>query len=158
MNRWIADGCFDEVSNKIGHRWVLNRVDAPKSVARGSVASVSLNLKNVGWARLYNARPLQVQLVSRANPSAAPIVATAAWDPRMLKASETSNVLFNISVPSNAATGAYDVLIASPDAASSLAANAAYSIRFANANNAAVNQAWNATRGAFATGLVIAIQ
>ena len=88
MDRWIADGCFTEVSNKIGHRWVLNSITAPKTIARGASANFSINVKNVGWARNYNTRPLQVQLVSRATPSAAPIIANVAWDARMLKPNE----------------------------------------------------------------------
>jgi hypothetical protein len=157
MNRWIADGCFTEVSNKIGHRWVLDSANVPTTVARGSAASIAVTMRNVGWARLYNARTLQVQLVSRANPSAPPIVANAAWDPRMLKPGESASVLFNVNVSAAIAPGVYDVFVASPDAAISLATNAAYAMRFANSDSVAANQAWNATRGAFATGVSITV-
>jgi hypothetical protein len=153
--QWQTEGCFSEINNKLGYRWVMNRIDAPRNVARGAIASMALNVKNVGWARLYNARKLQVQLVSRANPAAAPISAHAAWDPRQLKPNETSSVLFHVDVPDDALIGTYDVFMAAPDLSTSITSNSAYAIRFANSDNAAFSQSWNATRGAFATGIAI---
>jgi hypothetical protein len=157
INGWKADGCFDDVAKKLGYRWVLGNTTAPKAVARGSAAQVSASIKNVGWARIYNARPITVKLVSRTTPTAPAITATAVWDPRSLKPNDATTILFTVNVPANAAVGAYDVMLASPDPLPSIASNAAYSVRFANADNAALNQRWDATRGAFVTGLTITV-
>jgi hypothetical protein len=96
--------------------------------------------------------------VNRANPNAPAIIATTVWDPRMLKPGETSDVLFHVTIPPNATTGVYDVFVAAPDAAPTIAQNSAYSIRFANAENVVAAQGWNAARGAFKTGATIDIR
>jgi hypothetical protein len=157
LNQWASEGCFDEIANKLGYRWVLTDARAPKQAVRGNPLQVAVGIKNVGWARLYNPRSITVQLVSRSNPAAPVILAPAAWDPRSLKPGEEASALFTVNVPSNAFLGEYDVWIAAPDASSSIAANPAYAIRFANSDDAIRGQSWSATRGAFATGLRIRI-
>jgi hypothetical protein len=157
ISQWQTEGCLDDVSKKLGYRWVLGNVAAPKAVARGNTAQVSASIKNAGWARMYNARPIVVRLISQSNPIATAIIATAVWDPRALKPNDETNVLFTINVPANAAVGAYDVMLASPDPLPSIAGNVAYAVRFANADNATLGQRWDAVRGAFATGLTITV-
>jgi Domain of unknown function (DUF4832)/Domain of unknown function (DUF4874) len=158
LNQWQTEGCFDDVAKNLGYRWVLLQASVPKTMSRGAPAQISAAIKNVGWARLYNARRLNVRLVSRTNPAAAPIVASAAWDPRMLRPSEAAHVLFNLTVPMSAAIDTYDVYIAAPDPAVSIASVSAYAIRFANADSAPTGQNWDATRGAFKTGLAVIVQ
>jgi hypothetical protein len=157
ITQWQTEGCFDDVSKKLGCRWVLGSVAAPKAVARGNTAQVSAAIMNAGWARMYNARPIVVKLISQSNPTTPAIVATAVWDPRALKPNDATNVLFTINVPANAAVGTYDVMLASPDPLPSIAGNVAYAVRFANADNATLGQRWDAVRGAFATGLTITV-
>jgi hypothetical protein len=156
--QWQTEGCFDDISRKLGYRWVLTNSNVPLTLARGQNASASITMKNVGWARLYNPRPLKLLLVSRSNPSATPIELTTAHDARMLKPSEERSFLFNGSIASGATSGIYDVFIAAPDAAATLASNTRYAIRFANADNAPVGQNWDTTRGAFKTGLAVVVQ
>jgi Domain of unknown function (DUF4832)/Domain of unknown function (DUF4874) len=156
--QWQTEGCFDEVSRKLGYRWILTDSNVPLTIARGQSASASVTMKNVGWARLYNPRALKLLLVSRSNPGATPIELVTAHDPRALKPGEERSFLFNGAIGSGATAGLYDVFVAAPDAATTLAANARYSIRFANSDNAAKSQAWDATRGAFKTGLTVTVQ
>ncbi len=156
--QWQSEGCFESITKNLGYRWVLNELAAPKVAIRSRILQASLSIKNVGWARLYNARSIVLQLVSRANPNAPAIIATTACDPRMLKPGETSDVLFQVTIPPDATTGVYDVFVAAPDAAPTIAQNGAYSIRFANAENVVAAQGWNAARGAFKTGATIEIR
>jgi Domain of unknown function (DUF4832)/Domain of unknown function (DUF4874) len=158
LNQWQSEGCLDEIASKLGYRWVLKRASSPKLATRGASIQLSVALKNVGWARLYNARRLNVVLVPRANTSGATISASAVWDPRALKPGDEQSVLFTVVVPANATVDTYDVLIAAPDASPTIANVASYAIRFANVDNAAQGQSWNAARGAFATGLAITLQ
>jgi hypothetical protein len=155
--QWQTEGCFDDVTKKLGYRWVLNNATAPKTATRGNITQVSASIKNVGWARMYNVRPIAVKLVSQTNPAAPTIIATAVWDPRALKPNGETNVLFTINVPTNAVTGVYDVLLAAPDPLSSITANADYAVRFANTDNVLLGQRWDATRGVFVTGLSVTI-
>ncbi|MGL5002315.1 MAG: DUF4832 domain-containing protein, partial [Casimicrobium sp.] len=156
--QWQTEGCFDDVSRKLGYRWVLTQSNVPLALARGQNASASITMKNVGWARLYNPRALKLWLVSRSNPSATPIELATAHDARALKPGEERSFLLSGAIASGAAAGVYDVFIAAPDAESALASNARYSIRFANSDDTAKFQGWDATRGAFKTGLSVTIQ
>lgn len=156
--QWQTEGCFDDVSRRLGYRWVLTNSSVPTTLTSGQNASASITMKNVGWARLYNPRPLKLLLVSRSNPSATPIALTTAHDARMLKPNEERSFLFNGGIASDATSGIYDVFVAAPDAAATLAANTRYAIRFANSDDASKSQAWDATRGAFKTGLAVTIR
>jgi Domain of unknown function (DUF4832)/Domain of unknown function (DUF4874) len=158
ISQWQTEGCFTEIAQKMGYRWVLTNATSSKSVARGAATQLSITLKNVGWARMYNARPLTVRLISRSTPAAPDIVGTAVWDARLLKPNNETSALFTINIPPDAPVGAYDVVVASPDPSPSIANVAAYAVRFANADNAAAAQSWNSVTGHFATGLTIAIE
>ncbi len=156
--QWQTEGCFDDVSRKLGYRWVLTKSNVPLTLVRGRTASASISIKNVGWARLYNPRALKLWLVAHSNPNATPIELTTSHDPRALRPGEERSFLLNGAIAGGAATGVYDVFVAAPDAAAALATNARYSIRFANSDDAAKSQAWDATRGAFKTGLTVTLQ
>lgn len=157
-SQWQTEGCFDAIAQKLGYRWVLEDLVVPRVGQRSQLLQASLAIRNVGWARLYNERSVTLQLVSRANPSGPAITLTTAWDPRTLKPGEVAEVLFQARLPLDATVGLYDVFVAAPDRATALAQNSAYAIRFANAENIAAAQAWDATRGAFKTGLAIEIR
>ena len=62
------------------------------------------------------------------------------------------------SISSNAAVGDYDVYVGLPDAFTTTASNARFAVRFANADDASKNQAWDASIGRFRTGTSLAVQ
>jgi Domain of unknown function (DUF4832)/Domain of unknown function (DUF4874) len=155
MNRWIADNCIDEVSNKIGYRWTLVEAFAPRVIGRGKESQFTVTLKNTGWSRLHNPRKLQIQLVPRLTGNV--IVTSAIWDPRLLTAGTQNTVFFNVPVPLDATLGEYDVYIRSPDASASLKNNPGYSIRFANTDDLVNSKAWSMALGAYKTGLLVTI-
>lgn len=152
-NQWTAEGCYAEVENRFGYRWVLERLRAPAQLRPGRPVQMAVTIKNVGWSRLLNARPVQLLLIHRTSATA-PIAIDSRWDGRGLKPQETANVLFAGSLPSNAVAGEYDVYFSSPDASPSLAANSAYSLRVANLDSS-VTQRWDPARGAFRTGMTV---
>ena len=67
-------------------------------------------------------------------------------------AGETANVALRVTLPSNLATGTYEVSVALPDAAPALAGDARYAVRFANVGT------WDAAAGANRLNLQVEVR
>lgn len=159
LDRWHADGCYDQVSSLIGYRIQLDALSHPERATRGSTIAVAVDLRNVGWARMFGqARPLVVTL--RPRSTGASITAAGATALRTLasQATASSRIEVTVSIPSDAAPGDYDVLLGAPDANPSLADDARFAVRFANADDAAANQAWDDATSRFRAGTTLTIE
>ena len=55
---WEEEGCFDELSRRLGYRLELVAASLPDAVARGQVFELGLELRSVGFARLYEKYPV----------------------------------------------------------------------------------------------------
>lgn len=156
INAWKSGGCYDQVASFMGYRVQLDAVTAPVVAPVGTSATVSVELRNVGWSRLFSERKLRVILKSGATS----LAATSVVDLRSLAAQATASTTVQIAVPIPAGTpsGDYQVSLALPDAFPSLAGDARFAVRFANADDAAKNQGWDATTASFRTGASIKVQ
>ena len=157
-NSWQAGGCLAQVKRSLGYRFQLDQVSHPITAARGQSMTVNVDLRNVGWSRIFSARKLTVTLRHKA--SGATIDGTSTADTRTLAGQATSSttVPVTLSISSNAAMGDYDVYVGLPDAFTTTASNARFAVRFANADDASKNQAWDASIGRFRTGTNLAVQ
>lgn len=156
FDRWIADGCMDEINRKMGYRMEIKSLEYSASVPRGGTVTAALTMANNGWARLMNDRPL----VLRLETAAGAVVHTEtvpARTLRLLGPGQTARVLASTRLPSSVAAGRYRITIAAPDAAATLAAIPAYALRFANADNGA-EQYWDAARAVMVTNAWIDVQ
>jgi len=155
--RWEAQGCMAQIRRSMGYRFELLRLRHSAAIASGQSGELALTLRNSGWARAFN--PRGVQLVLRHRVSGAVLrIALASIDPRAWLAGHTSQVRARFAVPGATPAGAYDVLLALPDGAASLAGDVRYSVRPANADDAASSQGWDATLGAFRAGTTLNIR
>jgi hypothetical protein len=61
---WSSGGCLEEFKKRLGYRFVLTSATFPttQSGAAGQTLSVSLNIRNDGFARPYNPRGLELVL------------------------------------------------------------------------------------------------
>ncbi|MBC7547470.1 MAG: DUF4832 domain-containing protein, partial [Polaromonas sp.] len=143
LNAWKASGCYAEVSRSMGYRLQLDALGLASEAARGEALSVALDLRNIGWARLFSARPVVVTLQHRAtgftfNGSGSNLQTLPS------QASVSTRLTIGLTVPADAPVGDYDVLLSAPDIFSSTAGTSTFAVRFANADNAVLAQAWNA--------------
>ena len=156
-DNWQAQGCFDEVKRKMGYRIELVSISHSGQMNRGGSSAISLTVRNTGWARPFNARPVQLVLKHKTSGAVEPIalndIDISAWGP-----GQDMAVTSSITLPTSLPAGAYDVHIAMPDAANTLRGDPRYSVRPANASAAEKNQAWDAQLGAFRTGTSITVQ
>lgn len=150
LDAWKAGGCFDEVARKIGYRFQLDALAYPEKASRGTV-TVQVRLRNVGWSRLWSARPLVVSLRS----SSKSFEARSAITLNTLDAQSAASAAISVAIPVDVA-GEYEVWLSAPDVFDSNAKDARFAVRFANADVA--GQKWDPTTAAFDTGASIVIE
>lgn len=154
--RWEALGCLAEVRRSMGYRFELLGLRHSATVAAGRSGSLTLAVRNSGWARAFNPRAAQLVLRHRSRGAlvrlALPSIAPHAWLPGSI-----SKVSAGFTVPKGSAPGTYDVLFALPDGAGSLAGDVRYNVRPANADDGAKAQRWNDALGAFQTGTTLRV-
>lgn len=156
-DNWQAQGCFDEVKRKMGYRVELVNISHSGEMTRGGNLAIGLTVRNTGWARPFNARPVQVVLKHKTS-GAVQLLALNGVDISSWAPGQDIAVNSSISLPTSMPTGAYDVHVAMPDPASGLRGDPRYAIRPANAAAAERNQGWDAQLGAFRTGTSITVQ
>lgn len=148
---WIAGGCQDEVTAKMGYRLRLLDITHGKRAVPGDKFQLSLTIRNDGWARPTNPRGVMVLFRNRRGGAVLRLPASGT-DLRQWRPGETLSVPLNLTLPRGLAPGAYDLLIAFPDASQRLGDDPRYSIRPANADDSVKTQGWDAALGAFRTG------
>jgi hypothetical protein len=152
MNTWIKEGTYAQVSRSMGYRFQLDGISHPGSATRGSTATFTVNLRNVGWARLYSARQLRVVLTNGSRT----VTGLSNELLRQLPSQASAGSTFTVPVvlPTDAPTGNWSVSIDMPDVYATTQANA-FKIRPANADTS--TQGWDATTFRFKTGTVLAV-
>lgn len=154
ITAWTNGGCLDEVTRQMGYRFQLDELSHVTRAPAGSTARVTVRLRNVGWARLFNARPLVVVLTQGTQTLSASSATVLSSLPAQAMASST--VTIDVPIPASAARGPWSVSLAAPDVFPRTRTDARFSIRFANADGGA--QAWNATSARFSTGSAIVVE
>ena len=137
-NMWRNNGTFDELNRKMGYRYQLVSGTYSNEVAQEGKLSVNIKIRNAGYAPLYNERPAYIVLK---NGNKTYPLKLAADPRRWLPNGVVSTVNEQITVPATVPAGTYQLYLYLPDAYSSIAANPAYAVRFANTN------VWEASTG-----------
>ncbi|MEO6149518.1 MAG: DUF4832 domain-containing protein, partial [Mucilaginibacter sp.] len=137
-NDWQTGGCMDNIKKNLGYRFVLKSALLPDNVVAGTSLSITLNVKNAGYASPYNKRT--AKLILRSKNGGAVTSFDMATDVR--KWFSGDNVVEeSIKIPSDFPKGDYELLLNLPDETTSIAARPEYSIRIAN------NDVWEAATG-----------
>jgi hypothetical protein len=137
-NYWRNNGTFDELNRKMGYRYQLVKGTYSDQVAAGAKLSVNLQIKNVGYAPLYNER--HAYIVLKNGNKTYPI--RLASDPRTwLPNGVVTTINEQLTVPTNVPDGTYQLYLYLPDAYASIASDPRYAVRFANTN------VWEAATG-----------
>lgn len=135
---WKAQGCYAVMQRRLGYRLALVSATLDRAVRSGERASVSLELRNDGFAAPYN--PRAVELVLKAADGAlyrAPLQA----EPRAWQPGAAIHLTESVSLP-GVPPGQYELFLALPDPVDSLRVRPEYSIRLANPG------AWDEALGA----------
>jgi hypothetical protein len=156
LTAWRNGGCLSQVSGFMGYRLQLDAVSHHTAVTAGGQVVVDVDLRNVGWARMFTSRKLVVTLRHRTTGST---VRASAGDLRVLvpQGTASTRVSVTVPVPAGADKGDYDVLLSAPDAFPATAADPRFAVRFANADNAGTGQTWDAAAARFKTGTTLRV-
>lgn len=126
--QWGAEGCRDEIGKKLGYRLVLDEATFAKAVPPGGVLPVKLKIRNVGYAPMFNPRPLKIVL----DDGKTRYVATVEVDPRKWMPGGTFEVSVRLRVPATAMAVRARLELWLPDASMALALRPEYAVRVAS--------------------------
>jgi hypothetical protein len=153
-NAWVSGGCFEQVQRSLGHRLRLVELELPTHGTPGATLQVRVSLANDGWARMHNARPLVLWLRSGSMSERLDVTGV---DVRRVGAGQTVVLTGGVTLPGTLTAGTWNIDVALPDAAASLAGDSRYATRLFNADVAVQGQRWNGSTGRFETGLSLEV-
>lgn len=132
--QWATEGCRPEIIKRLGYRIVLDEVSYPASIAPGGVLPVTIKLRNVGYAPMFNPRPVRFVL----SDGKTRWVATTRLDARRWMPG-ASTFAVRLRVPATAQLGNARLELWLPDP--KLDSRTEYSVRLAN------TAVWDAMHG-----------
>ena len=150
IQTWKAQGCWWQISQRLGYRLALTSAQAPNLVTAGGSLHLRLTIRNSGFAAIHSARPVELVLRSAATGTQRSISVPA--DPRTWLPGRSSTVDTTVTIPVGLAVGRYDLLLALPDPAPALAGRPEYAVRFADQGT------WDGQTGANALGLAVTVR
>lgn len=128
-SKWRSSGIFDELNRKMGYRYELVSADLPASAEQGGNTVIQLVIKNVGYAPIYNERPVFIVLK---NATGTYPIRLAADPRRWLPNGVQTTISETIVIPQDVPAGTYNLFLHMPDAYESIAGDPRYAVRFAN--------------------------
>jgi hypothetical protein len=120
-------GCMAEMQKRLGYRLALTEAELPARVRAGGSFTLSVALKNHGFAALFNARPVFVVL-----RGAGVSLRARLQKPEPRRWLSDGSIRARLRVPSTLAAGQYQLALWLPDAAPTLEAHSEYAIQLAN--------------------------
>jgi len=131
LNRWVTEGCMDEVKRRLGYRLELIEATISDSIKPGGIFDIDFKIVNEGFASPFNPRNLEIILRNSDNLNYRLVADT---DPRFWLPGDTITVNVNGGIPSNITEDDYDAFIFLADPEERLHDNPDYAIRLANEN------------------------
>ncbi len=149
VERWKREGCYDEISKRLGYRYRLQYITYQKRIAQNRVLNMECLLTNDGFANLYNRRPLEVILQNISSGKIYTLI--VAEDVRKLlpNPGESRQISISLPIPLSVASGIYQLFLNLPDDDPQLSQLPEYSIRLANKG------VWRAESGYNSLGILV---
>ena len=138
-DRWIEQGCMDNIIRELGYRFVLHSAEYQNNVSENGELKITMNISNIGYGCLYNPRRVEFILKNTVTPDI--YFAIAKDDPRYWTPLSIIEISTSLGIPQDMPEGDYELYLNLPDPAPSIYDNPAYSIRLANMN------VWDSTTG-----------
>lgn len=133
LNHWVSQGCMPEIRQRLGYRFVLNRLSLSQSVPPGGNLEFHLELENKGFTSPYNQRPAILVLKNTSSNFQKEIPLTSV-DVRRWFPGQIIKVDLNVPIPQDVPNGNYSVSLWLPDTSTSIRTRPEYAVRFANIN------------------------
>lgn len=144
LRLWKTQGCFEEIQQRLGYRFVLQEANYNPNVRPGGRVNLQVTLQNEGFASLINPRPLYL-VVEGAQVYLLPLPDI---EPRRWEAGHTVVLTIPVRLPATISEGEYQLGLWLPDAALTLQNDPRYAVAFAN------ESVWNEQSGVNILGTV----
>ncbi len=132
LNRWISEGCIDEVERRLGYRFELLQATISDSIKPTGLFNLNFQIVNKGFASPFNPRNLEIVLKNNVSNQKYRLITEA--DPRYWLPDDTISVGVTGGIPANMIEGDYGVFLFLADPEYRLHDNPDYAIRLANNN------------------------
>lgn len=152
VDRWQTNGCYDEITSRLGYRYELANASAPSHLVIGKGIDLEVVIRNTGFGKLFNPRPIQVLLVNAATNAVVTLEAITDARQVLPLSGSTATLSLNPAIPEGTPAGSYFVYLKLPDAAKNLQSDWRYSIRMANVG------VWDSGLGANDLGLWVNLE
>lgn len=152
IDRWRTSGCYTEISSRLGYRYELVTASAPSHLVPGKGLDLEVVVRNTGFGKLFNPRPIQVLLVNATTGSIVVLDGTTDARKVLPLSGDTATLHLNPAVPQGTPAGSYFLYLKLPDAAQNLQSDWRYSIRMANSG------VWDSSLGANDLGLWVSVE
>jgi len=139
IGEFAESNCLNEIKKNLGYRYQLVSGAYSNSASIGSTLSVSIKLKNTGFASVYNKRIAYIVLRNTSTNAVYSIPLSS--NPQLWLGTNVIDISEQLNLPANIVPGNYEMLLNLPDFHSNLSSRPEYSIRLAN------NNLWEPTTG-----------
>jgi len=150
-SRWRSSGIFDTLNIHMGYRYNLLDGQFSDQAAPGGKANVTICLRNVGYAPIYNERPVYLVVKGEDIQSAEYKVPLQADPRRWLPNGVVSVINEQIDIPATVPPGRYHLYLWMPDKYQTIRDDSRFAVRMANEN------VWNAQTGYNDLGTIVTI-
>ncbi len=140
MDSWQQDGTYPEIRRRLGYRFVLRRASVSSSAQPGQNLALNLHIENVGFAAMYNPRPVWLVLSNGLNRYEMALTGQT-FDPRRWLPGTTMELVAQVPIRATMVPGTYQSSLWLPDPHPDLRGDGRYAVRFANQGT------WNAISG-----------
>ncbi len=130
LNRWITEGCMDEIKKRLGYRFELQQATISDSIKPSGIFNLDFQIANYGFASPFNPRNLEIILRNTISLQRYRLVTDV--DPRFWTAGDTVYVNITAGIPAGMEEGNYSAFIFLADPENRLHDNPDFAIRLAN--------------------------
>jgi hypothetical protein len=114
-NGWADVGIYDDILRRLGYRFHLESARVPDVGTKGQFFVTTLRLRNQGFANPINRRRLEIVFRNRSTSAVTRIVALTDIRKNFPNPGTVKDLTAAVTIPSNQASGNYDVLLNLPD-------------------------------------------
>ncbi|XP_066294129.1 uncharacterized protein [Branchiostoma lanceolatum] len=127
---WKQQGCFNRIGRHLGYRLELVSGTYRSAVPQGGTFCGRLEIRNVGYAAPFN--PRQVRIVLQKDSNIVTSLVVTGVDPRDWHPDTLHSVPISVQLPSNVASGSYQVFLWLSDPSPTISDRPEFSILLAN--------------------------
>ena len=129
-DRWITQGCMDNIIRKLGYRFALISGKYTDKIAPGGTFNARLKITNSGYASPYNPRKAEFVLINNATKQI--YAAETKENPGFWLPQAVTDIDVSLGIPKNMPQGTYGLYLNLPDPEPTLRGNRDFSVRLAN--------------------------